>query len=573
MYDRGQQVRSSTAAPRDRLELERSRILTTILSAGAIVSGTMAVLVPLWRESATGSMIGYGLTFALHVLHLALVRSGRPLLAARSFSVLFFTLVTALIYSYGGVRSLGGFVYPLVVLCAGLTWSAPAALGVAVASALTAIGMSLLESRGFLTPVEPVISSGAASAVITASVTMTAVMLVVALRVIRASSEEAVANERKLRELERDLARAHRMEALGKLAGGLAHDFNNMLTGIIGHAELVTLKASDAVVRRHAQLILGTSERAAELTRQLLAFSRKREPFMGTVGLNQIVKNVLAILEGSVDPRIQVQAELRAEPDWVEGDAASLESAILNLALNGRDAMPDGGTLSIRTARENGGLRLDVCDTGTGIASGVIDKIFEPYFTTKAIGKGTGLGLAAVYGTTQEHGGSIEVETSEGQGTRFILRLPRAPSPPAPKSPRIPISPINDALTEPSPPALRVLAIDDEPAVLESVSGMLAQMGHDVLPAANADEALRVLSSKDAVDVVLLDLVMPGLPARAMMERIRELRPEIPILLTSGYSEELMKASPRIDARAGFLRKPYRRAELARALADAMVKR
>jgi signal transduction histidine kinase len=568
MHDGGSEARSAAAAPRDRLELERSRILTTILSAGAVVSGAMALLVPLWRENPTGSMIGYGLTFALHVSHLALVKAGRPLLAARSFSVLFFILVTALIYIYGGVRGLGGFVYPLVVLFAGLAWSGAAALGVAVAAAVTAISMSFLESRGLLTPVEPVISSGAAAAVITAGVAMTAVMLVVALRIIRASSDEALANERKRLDLERDLARAQRMEALGKLAGGLAHDFNNMLTGIIGHAELVTLKAaSDPVLKRHAQLILGTSERAAELTRQLLAFSRKRESFVGTVGLNQLVKNVVAILEGSVDPRIQVEAELRAEPDWVEGDAASLESAILNLAINGRDAMPEGGTLSLRTARENGSLRLDVCDTGTGIASGVIDKIFEPYFTTKAIGKGTGLGLAAVYGTTQEHGGTIEVESREGHGTRFILRLPPASAPPPSKSPKV----------EPRPgavaPALRVLAVDDEPAVLESVSGMLAQMGHAVLPASTASEAFHILGSSDAVDVVLLDLVMPELPARAMLERIRELRPELPILLTSGYSEELVKERPRIDARAGFLRKPYRRAELAKALADAVEKR
>jgi CheY-like chemotaxis protein/anti-sigma regulatory factor (Ser/Thr protein kinase) len=280
--------------------------------------------------------------------------------------------------------------------------------------------------------------------------------------------------------------------------------------------------------------------------------------------LNQIVKNVVAILEGSVDPSIRVQAELKAEPDWVEGDAASLEAAILNLAINGRDAMPEGGTLSIRTARENGSLRLDVSDTGTGIASGVIDKIFEPYFTTKAVGKGTGLGLAAVYGTTQEHGGTIEVESREGQGTRFILRLPRAAGPPSVKGTR------SEARREAGSPALRVLAVDDEPAVLESVSGMLAQLGHAVLPAASAAEAFQILGSSEAIDVVLLDLVMPGLPARAMLDRIREIRPEIPVLLTSGYSEELMKDSPPIDARAGFLRKPYRRAELARALTDAV---
>lgn len=285
----GSVPRSHDGPPRDRLERERSRILTTILSAGAIVSGGMFLLAPLWQENPLASQIGYGLTFALHVVHLALVRSGRPLFAARSFSLLFFALVTALIHAYGGVRGLGGFVYPLVVLFAGLTWSAAAALGVAAAAAITAILMALMESQGLLTPVDPSISAGAASAVIATAVTMTAVMLGVALRVIRASSEEALVNERKRRELEAGLSRTQRMEALGKLAGGLAHDFNNMLTGIIGHAELVALKAeNDPALKRHAQLILGASERAAQLTQLLLAFSRKRERFFETVGLNQL---------------------------------------------------------------------------------------------------------------------------------------------------------------------------------------------------------------------------------------------------------------------------------------------
>ncbi len=560
MHDGEAQARSSTGQRRDGLELERSRILTTVLSAGAIVSGAMFLLVPLWRENATGSMIGYGLTCALHLVHLALVWTGRPLLAARSFSVLFFVLVTALIYIYGGIRGLGGFVYPLVVLFAGLSWSAAAALGVAVASALTAIGMALMESRGLLTPVEPTISAGAASAVITASVAMTAVMLVVALRVIRASSEQALANERRLRELESDLSRAQRMESLGKLAGGLAHDFNNMLTGIIGHAELVTLKAEgDPALKRHAQLILGASERAAHLTQQLLAFSRKRERFVETVELNQLVKNVLAILEGSVDPRIQIVAELEAAPDWVEGDAASLESAILNLAINGCDAMPEGGTLRIRTARKSEGLRLDVSDTGTGIPSGLIDKIFEPYFTTKELGRGTGLGLAAVYGTTHEHGGSIEVASREGVGTTVILRFPPAPGPPAART---------QAPAEAMGPPLRVLAVDDEPAVLESVSGMLAQLGHVALTAGSASEAFAILNSATAIHVVILDLVMPEMSGRKMLERIRELRPEVAVLLTSGYSEEPERE--RSSAQAAFLRKPYRQAELGTALAEAI---
>jgi signal transduction histidine kinase/CheY-like chemotaxis protein len=552
----GRELRSSNGPPRDRLESERSRILSTILAAGALVSGVMFVLVPLWREDSRGSMIGYGLTFALHVAHLLLVRSGRTLFAARSFSILFLVMVTALIYSFGGVRSLGGFVYPLVVLFAGLTWSAAAALGVAGAAALTAIVMALLESRGLLTPVAPEISAGAASAVLTASVTMTAVMLFLALRAIRESSEEALENERKRRELESDLARAQRMESLGKLAGGLAHDFNNLLSGIIGHADLVAQRAEgDPVLERHAQLILGASERAARLTQQLLTFSRRRERFVETLGLNQIVRNVLAILEGSLDPRIQVVARLEAAPDWVEGDAASLESAFLNLAVNGRDAMPEGGTLSVRTGRENGQLRLEVSDTGTGIPAGIMDKIFEPYFTTKEIGKGTGLGLAAVYGTTHEHGGKIEVSSREGMGTKVTLRFPAAPPPAAP------------GVEDPGStgPPLRVLAVDDEPAVLESVSGMLARLGHVALPAGSASEALRVLSSEGVIDVVILDLIMPEMSGREMLERIRELRPEVRVLLTSGYSEG--SAGERAQAQQGtFLRKPYRQADLARAL-------
>ncbi len=561
MHHGGPEARSSSAPPRDRLEEERSRILTTILSAGAIVSGAMFFLVPLWREDAVGSMVGYGATCALHLAHIQIVRAGRPLLAARSFSVLFFVLVTAMIHTYGGVRGLGSFVYPLVVLFAGLTWSAFAAIGVAVASALSAIAMAFMESRGLLTPVEPEISAGSASAVITASVAMTAVMLVVAIRVIRTSSEEALANERRSRELETDLARAQRMESLGKLAGGLAHDFNNMLTGIIGHAELVALKAtSDPALRRHAQLILGASERAAQLTQQLLVFSRKRERLVETLGLNQIVRNVLAILERSLDPRIRIEADLDAQPDWVEGDAASLESALLNLAVNGRDAMPDGGTLFIRTRGDDGELQLEVEDTGTGVPREILDKIFEPYFTTKPIGKGTGLGLAAVYGTAHEHGGSIEVSTGAGGGTTFTLKLPRASGPPFPGA---------EAPSSSTSPPLRVLAVDDEPAVLESVTGMLAQLGHVAFAAASASEAFQLLGAEGPIDVVILDLVMPDMSGRDMLERLREIRPEVPVLLTSGYSDEPSRDRPRPEAQA-FLRKPYRQAQLGKALAEAV---
>ncbi|MGH9335546.1 MAG: ATP-binding protein, partial [Vicinamibacteria bacterium] len=326
----------------------------------------------------------------------------------------------------------------------------------------------------------------------------------------------------------------------------------------IGHAELLTLKAeADPELKRHAQLILSASERAAQLTRELLSFSRKREPFVETVGVNQLVRNVLAILERSLDPRIRVVTELEAEPDWVDADAAALESALLNLAVNGRDAMPTGGVLRIRTERVNGHIRMLVSDTGTGIPAHLHEKIFEPYFTTKEVGKGTGLGLAAVYGTAQEHGGSIEVESDEGAGTTFILRLP-----PAPKAPQANAKATGPAI---SPvPSLLVLAIDDEPAVLESLSGMLAGLGHVAFSAHNPSEALELLG-KTHVDLVILDLVMPEMSGGDLLERLRELRPEIRVLVTSGYSDEPASRF-RGDTRTLFLPKPYRRAELALAL-------
>jgi signal transduction histidine kinase len=485
------------------------------------------------------------------------VRAGRPLLAARSFTVFFFVLLSVVIYSQGGVRGLGAFVYPLVVLFAGLTWSAPAALGAAVVSAITAIGMALLESRGFLTPLDPSFSAGAAAAVITAAVAMTAVMLYLALRVIRASSEEALAAERRKRELERDLATAHRMESLGQLAGGLAHDFNNMLTGILGHAELLTLKAAaDPELARHAQLILGASERAGKLTQQLLTFSRKRKPVLEPVALNQLVRSVVAILERSLDPRIRIVTDLDADPDWLEGDAASLESALLNLAVNARDAMPEGGTLAFRTSREGGSLRLDVQDTGSGIPAPILDKIFEPYFTTKEVGKGTGLGLAAVYGTTQEHGGSIEVESREGSGTTFTMRLPAALDSPSARA-ALPIRSVGP---------LSILAVDDEPAVLESLTGMLVGLGHAVCSASTPSQAIQILR-ENQVDLVILDMVMPEMSGRDVLDRIRMLRTDIPVLLTTGYYGEPVKDFPE-GAAVRLLRKPYRQAELARAIAE-----
>jgi signal transduction histidine kinase/ActR/RegA family two-component response regulator len=554
------------SSSQSRLERERAKLLTQILTAGAVVSGAMFLFVPLWRDRPGIHLWGYGLTFLLHVLNLALVRNGRPLLAAKCFNVSFFSLVTVLIYVYGGIRGLGGFVYPLVVLSAGLMWSGLAALGFAVASSVAAGVLSGLEARGLLNTPLPAVSPTASWAVVTASVVMTAVMLFVALQVIRSSQEEAVESERRRRALELELARSQRMESLGKLAGGLAHDFNNMLTGIIGHAELVALKAADnEELSRHAQLIVGTGERAAQLTRQLLTFSRQRERVVEPTSVHRLVENVVAMLERSVDRRIQLKVDLAATPDVVDGDAAQLESALLNLGINGRDAMPEGGVLSFATERAALGepplpwIRIRVADTGSGIPEEHLDRIFDPYFTTKAAGKGTGLGLAAVYGTLRDHGGDIAVESRRGAGTTFTLSLPAsgAERGPAAKPRRLLVG-----------LPRRVLAVDDEPAVLESLRGMLESLGHTVLTASDGAEAIEMFTRDPAtIDIVVLDMVLPRMSGRQVLERLRERDRRVRFILTSGYSEEPLTELLAYGG-ARWMPKPFRQSELAVAIEE-----
>lgn len=547
-----------------RLETERAHILSTILTAGTVVSGTMLVLAPLWREEPLGSFIGYGLTFLLHISHLWLVRRGHARFAARSFSILFFVMVTIMVYSYGGIRGLGGFVYPLAALFTGLTWSAWAAVGVAMAASATALGMALAESGGLMTTVAPTPSAGGAWAVITASVAMTAVMLVVALRVIRTSTMEAVESERQRRLLETELARAKRMEALGQLAGGVAHDFNNMLTGIIGHAELIGRKTTPGSdVARHAGLILSSGEKAAQVTRQLLTFSRKQDRVIEDVHTHDIIRNVVAILEPSLNRTIQIRTELDADPDVIHGDPAQLEMALLNLAVNARDALSSGGSLVFRTSRQPARdedapsfwLRIDVSDTGSGMTEEVREHIFEPYYTTKPSSRGTGLGLAAVYGTVQNHHGRISVESEVNQGTRFTIHLPAATGQLAPVEPRT---------TIPHPSRTRsVLAIDDDDVVLELLRGLLEDLGHTLKTATSGDEGLAIYTADPGMfDLVIVDLVMPQLSGREVLRALnRHSEGRQPIIITSGAIDEVLEA-PELGANVKFLAKPYRRAEL-----------
>jgi len=315
----------------------------------------------------------------------------------------------------------------------------------------------------------------------------------------------------KRRQAEEQLRQAQKLESVGRLAGGIAHDFNNLLGGIIGYAELInTLPQSDPAVRGYADRILEAGQRASELTSQLLAFSRKSEATTLAVDLHEIARSVVGIVGRTVDPRIEIALELRSTMPVIQGDAPQLQSALLNLAVNACDAMPNGGKLVIgtrdRRLREETTfshsrlatgqyVELAVADTGNGIPPEVLTHLFEPFFTTKDVGKGTGLGLATVYGTARAHDGGIDV-SSGADGTEIRLFLP------ATGETEVDLPSADDGAT---PGAGRILLVDDDEFIRDSGRSILRQLGYKVLLAADGKEAVEIYSRLgSSIDLVIL---------------------------------------------------------------------
>jgi len=282
------------------------------------------------------------------------------------------------------------------------------------------------------------------------------------------------------------------------------------------------------------------------------------------VSLNALVESAIAMVERSVDRRIAVEVDVRARPDRVAGDAAELESALLNLVINGCDAMSEGGVLRVATESSPtaGVVRVRVSDTGVGIPEEHLEHIFEPYFTTKEGGKGTGLGLATVYGTVEEHGGEIEVERTGPEGTTFLVTLPAFEAGSDVPAEALP----SDVLR--ATRALRVLIVDDEPSVLEALRSTLVHLGHSVLTTGEPLEALDIVARRrDEIDLAVVDLVMPTLSGRQVIERIREIAANLPVIVATGHFKEplddLFAPGP-----ARVLTKPYLRDDLARLIAE-----
>jgi PAS domain S-box-containing protein len=370
-----------------------------------------------------------------------------------------------------------------------------------------------------------------------------------------------------LRQRDGQLQQAQKMEAIGRLAGGVAHDFNNLLTAIVGFGGLVRDSLPDHdPIRADVDEVLTAADRAAGLTRQLLAFSRRQVVTPRSIALEEVVANTEKMLRRLIGEDIVLISAKAPDLGRVRADPGQIEQILVNLAVNARDAMPDGGELRIdlcdvefdqadappRAGLEPGRyVRLAVSDSGSGIEPEVISHIFEPFFTTKPEGMGTGLGLATVYGIAKQNGGAVEVESSATRGTTFRVYFPRIDAPQATVR----------AGTTPSPVergSETVLLVEDDDRVRGLVATVLRKRGFTVLVASRGDEALEIVRSHAApIHLLLSDIVMPGMSGRVVAARVTELRPETRVLLMSGYSDE---ASPRAgveSAKMPFIQKPF----------------
>jgi len=362
------------------------------------------------------------------------------------------------------------------------------------------------------------------------------------------------------RQLEEQLRQAQKMEAVGRLAGGVAHDFNNILTAIRGNAELILLDLPPgSAVREDVEEIRHGAERAATLTAQLLAFGRRQRLSPRELDLNTLVRDMEKMLRRVVDENIALITDLDPALDSALADPGQVEQVVMNLVLNAWDALPEGGriTISTRPCAGDGEVEIAVADNGRGIADEIREHIFEPFFTTKAQGEGSGLGLATVHGIVQQSGGSVSVESRPGQGAVFRVRLPRGPAPAA----------------EPAPGGMAqgsgtVLVVEDEEMVRTLLRKTLGKCGYRVLEAAGGAEALAIAAAyPDAIDLLLSDLVMPGMSGRELHARILPLRPDIRALFVSGYSADAV-ADPGPASR--FLAKPFTPSDLVRRVREAL---
>ncbi len=377
------------------------------------------------------------------------------------------------------------------------------------------------------------------------------------------------------KQLEQQLRQAQKMDALGRVSGGIAHDFNNLLTIISGYAQMLvdTLKPGDPI-RRDLEPIIEAADRAAGLTRQLLTFSRRQIVQPRLLDINRQVTRMNRMLHRVLGEDIELVTSLKSESHHIKSDPGQIEQVILNLAINSRDAMPQGGKLTIETAEiELGAGALDelrklppgryivlaVSDTGTGMDAETMSHLFEPFFTTKAKGKGTGLGLPTVYGIVKQNKGEIVVDSKPGAGTTVRIYFPVAEDDGKPRVEAAPRRPATRRGTE------TILLVEDEEEVRRLTRQMLVRQGYTVIEAGSGPEAVRIWRDrKDSIDMLLTDIVMPRMSGRELADKLKESRPELRVLFMSGYTDDVVARHGVKGSASSFIGKPFTSEALSR---------
>ncbi|KJC48937.1 ATP-binding protein [Bradyrhizobium sp. LTSP857] len=377
------------------------------------------------------------------------------------------------------------------------------------------------------------------------------------------------------RAAEEQLVQSQKMDAIGQLTGGIAHEFNNMLTVITGTIEILAdAVKDDPPLATITKLISEAADRGAALTSSLLSFARKQALLPAEIDVNELLEELAKLLLATFDKKIEIVTKLDGKIWLAFADRGQLSSALLNLAINARDAMSDGGKLTLTTRNVVFGVReavavgagyagdyveIEIADNGTGMPQAIVERIFDPFFSTKEVGKGTGLGLSMVFGFVKQSGGGIRVSSAEGHGTTFMIYLPKAES--------STLRPTGYDQRKVVGGTETILCVEDDRDVRQYVTVQLKSLGYKVLPAANATEALAIAAEGTPFDLLFTDIVMAGgINGRELAEQMVAARPSLRVLFTSGYAYDSPHAQSRATAGAPLLTKPYRKAELARML-------